>query len=150
MTKPSMAAAMAALVILTLQAGAFAQSPGGAASGPSVGGSSAVGSPNAGSAGAGTAGVSGVPPGPASTGGLNNSVNDPSGVGNSAKVATPPPPGTNSAGTANSSGSSRTTGSGRGAVGGTAATDPQDSADVAIEKEDRAIDRKLKSICRGC
>jgi hypothetical protein len=37
------------------------------------------------------AGVSGIR-GPGSAGGLNNSVNDPSGVGNAAKVPPPPPP----------------------------------------------------------
>jgi hypothetical protein len=38
----------------------------------------------------------------------------------------------------------------RAGVGGTAATGPKTSGDVAIEAEDKAIDRKLKSICRGC
>jgi hypothetical protein len=38
------------------------------------------------------AGVSGIPRGPGSAGGLNNSVNDPSGVGNAARIAAPPPP----------------------------------------------------------
>ena len=33
------------------------------------------------------AGVSGIPRGPGNAGGLNNSLNDPSGVGNAAKVA---------------------------------------------------------------
>jgi hypothetical protein len=56
--------------------------------------------------------------------GLNNSGNDPSGASNSAKLAAPPAPGANSAGTT--------------------------SGDVAIDAEDKAIDRKLKSICRGC
>lgn len=37
------------------------------------------------------AGVSGIR-GPGSAGGLNNSVNDPSGVGNAARVPAPPPP----------------------------------------------------------
>jgi hypothetical protein len=97
-----------------------------------------------------------VPSGPANAGGLNNSGNDPSGAGNSAKVVSPPPPGTNSAGTANSSGSSATTGSSmttgsaRTAPGGTAATGPSQSGDVAVDAENKAIDRKLKSICRGC
>jgi len=36
------------------------------------------------------AGVSGIPRGPGSAGGLNNSLNDPSGIGNAAKI--PPPP----------------------------------------------------------
>ncbi len=37
------------------------------------------------------AGVSGIR-GPGSAGGLNNSVNDPSGVGNAARIPPPPPP----------------------------------------------------------
>jgi hypothetical protein len=47
--------------------------------------SGAVGSPLAGSAGAGAAAVSGVPIGPGSAGGTNNSVYDPSGIGNAPK-----------------------------------------------------------------
>jgi hypothetical protein len=78
--------------------GGAASSAGGAASGPTAGTPSAVGSPNAGSPGAGSASISGVPDGPANQG--NNSVNDPSGAGNSAKVATAP--GTNNLGTARS------------------------------------------------
>jgi hypothetical protein len=38
------------------------------------------------------AGVSGIPRGPGSAGGLNNSVNDPSGIGNAARSPAPPPP----------------------------------------------------------
>jgi hypothetical protein len=93
-----------------------------------------------------------VPSGPANAGGLNNSVNDPSGTGNSGKVVSEPPPGTNSLGTANTSGSSVTTGSAgsRAAGGGTAATGPQTKGDIAIEEENKVIDRKLRSICRGC
>jgi hypothetical protein len=120
--------------------GASAGTAGGAASGPTAGTGSAVGSPNAGSTGAGTAGVSGVPSGPASAGGLNNSGNDPSGAGNSAKVASPPPPGTNSAGTAQSSGGGVTTGSAAGRT----------KEDEAIDAEIARVDRKLRSICRGC
>ncbi|MDP1881415.1 MAG: hypothetical protein Q8K88_00895, partial [Bradyrhizobium sp.] len=37
------------------------------------------------------AGVSGIR-GPGSAGGLNNSVNDPSGIGNAARIPPPPPP----------------------------------------------------------
>jgi hypothetical protein len=154
----SATASIVAIAILAGSASSFAQGTGGGASGPSAGAGSAVGTPNAGSAGAGTAAVSGVPSGPANSGGLNNSGNDPSGAGNSAKVALPPSPGTNSAGTANSTGSSVNTGSSmttgsagsRAGVGGTAATGPRTSGDAAIDAEDKAIDRKLKSICRGC
>ena len=38
------------------------------------------------------AGVSGIPHGPGSAGGLNNSVRDPSGIGNAARLPAPPPP----------------------------------------------------------
>ena len=38
------------------------------------------------------AGVSGIPRGPGSAGGLNNSVNDPSGIGNAGRIPAPPPP----------------------------------------------------------
>jgi hypothetical protein len=41
---------------------------------------------------AGDAGVSGIPHGPGSVGGLNNTINDPSGVGNAARIQPPPPP----------------------------------------------------------
>jgi hypothetical protein len=95
-----------------------------------------------------------VPSGPANAGGLNNSGNDPSGAGNSSKLATPP--GTNSAGTANSSGAAAnsgagvTTGSARSAPAGTTVIGPQTNGDAAIDAEDKQINRKLKSICRGC
>jgi hypothetical protein len=38
------------------------------------------------------AGVSGIPPGPANARGLNGSLNDPSGIGNAARVPAIPPP----------------------------------------------------------
>lgn len=79
----------------------------------------------------------GAPSNSANAGGLNNSGN-----GNSVRIAPPPPPGTNSAGTANSSGASGTVGSSM-TTGATA-------GDAAIHDEDKAIDQKLKSICRGC
>jgi hypothetical protein len=42
--------------------------------------------------GAADAGVSGIPHGPGSIGGVNNSVNDPSGIGNAAKIQPLPSP----------------------------------------------------------
>ena len=50
-----------------------------------------------------------------------------------------PPPGTNSLGTAQSSGSG---GGGAAATGG--------GTDAAVAAENRMLDKKLKSICRGC
>jgi len=38
------------------------------------------------------AGVSGIPHGPGSAGGLNNSINDPSGIGNAARIPPAPSP----------------------------------------------------------
>jgi hypothetical protein len=62
-------------------------------------------------------------------------------------------PGTDSAGAAQSSGANTapgvTTGSARSLGTGTAAT-PQTSTDAAINAENKTIDRKLNSICRGC
>jgi hypothetical protein len=46
----------------------------------------------AGGAGAGNLPISGIPPGPANVGGLNNVLADPSGIGNASKMAPLPPP----------------------------------------------------------
>jgi hypothetical protein len=46
----------------------------------------------AGEAGAGNLPISGIPPGPANIGGLNNALADPSGIGNASKMAPLPPP----------------------------------------------------------
>jgi hypothetical protein len=155
----SAAAAVAAITILISPAISFAQSTGGSAGGSSAGSSSsgsAAGSPSAGSAGAGSQGVTGVPPGPAAPGGLNNAGEDPSGAANASRRASPTTPGTNAAGTAQSSGSGVntgsgvTTGSGRSAGSGTGMTGPQRSGDAAINEENKEVDRKIKSICRGC
>jgi hypothetical protein len=65
-----------------------------------------------------------------------------------------PPPGTNSAGTAQSSGGAPnrepgvTTGTALGT--GNATPPPTPGSDAAINQENATIDRKLKSICRGC
>jgi len=102
--------------------------------------------------GTGSAGVTGAPSDTANTGGVNTSASNPGGPNNSGTVASEPPPGTNSLGTANASGSSVTTGSARNRAprGGTAATGPQRESDIAIDGENKEIDRKIKSICRGC
>ena len=170
MTKAPTTAAMLAIAILMSPMPSFAQGTGGSAAGspgagaagsPSSGAAAssstgAAGAPSPGLAGAGTSDVSGVAPGPGNANGLNNSGRDPSGVGNSLQVATPPPSGTTSAGTANSSGSTANTGAGattgaaRPAPGGVSAPGPSTRGDAAIDAEDKAIDRKLKSICRGC
>jgi hypothetical protein len=64
-------------------------------------------------------------------------------------IASPPLPGTNSAGTANSSGvTGITTGSARQGPGPQTSTDA--ATDATIANENKTVDRKLNSICRGC
>ena len=46
----------------------------------------------AGEAGMGNVPISGIPPGPANVGGVNNVLVDPSGIANASKVAPLPPP----------------------------------------------------------
>jgi hypothetical protein len=46
----------------------------------------------AGGAGAGNVPISGIAPGPANIGGINNANVDPSGIGNASKIAPLPPP----------------------------------------------------------
>ena len=102
------------------------------------------------------AGVSGIPRGPGNAGGLNNSLNDPSGVGNAAKVAPPaapslnppanpsgfPPASSRAAPSSASTLGTRTRRVGRHLSGRAAA--------AALNENDRLLNRKLKSICRGC
>jgi hypothetical protein len=47
---------------------------------------------NAGEAGMGNVPISGIAPGPANVGGMNNATVDPSGIGNAARMAPPPQP----------------------------------------------------------
>ena len=46
----------------------------------------------AGEAGSGNVPISGIAPGPANAGGMNNAMVDPSGIGNASRMATLPPP----------------------------------------------------------
>ena len=46
----------------------------------------------AGQVGSGNVPISGIAPGPANAGGMNNVLVDPSGIGNDSRVAAPPPP----------------------------------------------------------
>ena len=107
---------------------------------------------------AGDAGVSGIPHGPGSAGGLNNSVNDPSGIGNAARIQSPPPPSMavpvvpSTAPTVSSRLSPRSTP--RVTMNRRAATLSRrefrrSSADVPIRSRDKLLDGEL-SICRGC
>ena len=103
------------------------------------------------------AGVSGIPRGPGSAGGLNNSVNDPSGIGNAARIPPPPPPSiavpvVPSAPTVSGRLSPRSapivTKVNRRTVSSRREF-RRSSSHAAIRARDKSIDRKM-SICRGC
>jgi hypothetical protein len=113
----------------------------------------------------GDAGVSGIPRGPGSVGGLNNSINDPSGSRNAAPTAPPPPsmavPAVPSAAPAVSPRFSATTPALRrvklreervsrrkGHRSEKARAHVENNR--TIEAQDRVLNSKLKSICRGC
>jgi len=109
---------------------------------------------------------------------LTNSVNDPSGAGNAAKVPTAIAPGTNAAGTANSTGSnagtlssssstgkaaqppgSQTTGSALSRPAGQAGGridgvvqkgGPDTPVDAEIRASEKKLDKAMNGICRGC
>jgi hypothetical protein len=109
--------------------------------------------------GAGDAGVSGIPHGPGSAGGLNNSVNDPSGIGNAARIQPPSSPSMtvpvapSTAPTVSSRLSPRSTPIvtrvNRRTVTLSRREFRRSSAHSAIRARDKLLDRKL-GICRGC
>jgi hypothetical protein len=105
------------------------------------------------------AGVSGIPHGPGSIGGVNNSINDPSGIGNAARIAPPPSPNITApvvptvAPMVSSRLSPRSTPTARRVYGRTASLSRREfrgsSSRAAIRAGDRRLDRTL-SICKGC
>jgi len=111
------------------------------------------------------AGVSGIPPGPGNVNGLNGSVRDPSGIGNAARIPASPSPSiapvpvpsvAPSAGYRSSSpaASYRTLQVRRTVKGKQTRTATRRShrpaAKAQVSDEDKRIDRKIISICRGC
>lgn len=109
--------------------------------------------------GSGDAGVSGIPKGPGNVGGLNNSINDPSGAGN--RIAAPPPP-SMAIPTVPSAAPAVSTRAPQGPVRVVRRVHRQDgeasaprksrraSSRDAVRTGDRQLDRKLRSICTGC
>ncbi|WP_339032125.1 hypothetical protein WI604_12005 [Bradyrhizobium symbiodeficiens] len=75
------------------------------------------------------------------SGGSAGSTGGPAGSGGGVANSPAPPPGTNSLGTAQSSGAGSGVTTGTGSGGGT---------DAAVNDENKLLDKKLKSICRGC
>jgi hypothetical protein len=102
------------------------------------------------------AGVSGIPHGPGSIGGINNSVNDPSGIGNAAKIAPLPSPNISAPAvpTAAPVYASRRSAPAVGRVyRRTASLSRREwrgrAGRAAVRTQDRLLDQKM-SICRGC
>ena len=102
------------------------------------------------------AGVSGIPPGPANARGLNGSINDPSGIGNAAKVAPLRPPDLRPVPVPRVSSPVVTR---LAPVPATvkirrtrSATSESKRAagSAAVGAQDKQLDRKMISICRGC
>lgn len=77
------------------------------------------------------------------TGGSAGSTGSSAGSAGGVANAPAPPPGTNSLGTAQSSGPNAASGVTTGTGGGA-------EADATVNAENRQLDKKLKSICRGC
>jgi hypothetical protein len=103
------------------------------------------------------AGVSGIPPGPANARGLNGSVSDPSGIGNAAKVPAIPPPVITPVPVPTLSGPAatyRTFPAQRSVRMRRAQLAPsisrRSATRAAVREQDRLLDHKITSICRGC
>jgi hypothetical protein len=101
------------------------------------------------------AGVSGIPPGPANARGLNGSVNDPSGIGNAARVPAIPPPAVSPVvpPTVSPPTAFRTLPVQRAVkIKRTryAAARSRRAAKETVREQGKAIDGKVPSICRGC
>ncbi|WBL76080.1 hypothetical protein I3J27_23975 [Bradyrhizobium xenonodulans] len=77
------------------------------------------------------------------TGGSAGSTGSSAGSTGGVSNAPAPPPGTNSLGTAQSSGANA-------ASGVTTGTGAGEAADATVNTENRQLDKKMKSICRGC
>ena len=114
------------------------------------------------------AGVSGIPPGPANARGLNGSINDPSGIGNAARVPAIPPPAISPVmpPTVSSPTAFRTlpvqravkikrtryatVKSRRGAKETVREREDKRDDKASVGERDKLLDRKTLSICRGC
>jgi hypothetical protein len=102
------------------------------------------------------AGVSGIPPGPANARGLNGSISDPSGIGNAAKVAPlrqpdlrpVPVPRVSSPVVTRSVPVPATVKSRRTRFA--TSESKRAAASAAVRAQDKQLDRKMISICKGC
>ena len=102
------------------------------------------------------AGVSGIPPGPANARGPNGSINDPSGIGNAARVPAIPPPTITPAmpPTLSSPAVTRTFPVQRAVrlqrPRFATARSRRAAARAAVRENGKPVDGRVPSICRGC
>ena len=102
------------------------------------------------------AGVSGIAPGPANARGPNGSVNDPSGIGNAAKVPAIPPPAISPVNppTVSAPTTYQTLPVQRAVkmrrTRFAASRSRRAAARATVGEQDRLLDRKITGICRGC
>ena len=102
------------------------------------------------------AGVSGIPPGPGNVNGLNGSIRDPSGIGNAARMPSLPqpsiapvvPPAASRSVAYQALPSQRTTRSKQARFARSRYGHKAERA--AVRENDRLLDHKLTTICRGC
>ena len=164
MFNTSVKVAIALFMVLTPPVASFAR---GGGHGGGHAGFAAMGafSRPAGSAGTGNVPISGIPRGPANAGGINNSTVDPSGIGNTARMATLPQPHIDAP---TQPGGSRNPGA-RPSMNVDQQSLPeapvghrQPRADQVpsekslmnpndpVNQENAALDRMINNICRGC
>lgn len=163
MSNTSVKVAIALFMVLTPPAASFARGGhgGGHAGSAAMGGFARP----AGSAAMGNVPISGIPRGPANAGGINNSTVDPSGIGNTARMATLPQP--HIAAPMQPGGSRNPVAPPSmnvepQALGEVSGGHSQPRADQVpteqnlmdpndpINKENAALDRMINGICRGC
>jgi hypothetical protein len=102
------------------------------------------------------AGVSGIPPGPGNARGLNGSVSDPSGIGNAAKVPAIPPPAISPVpvpAVSSPTAAYRTFPAQRAVKmrrTRLAAGSRPSATRAAVREQDKLLNGKIPSICRGC
>src|SRR6266481_4236120 len=162
MSNTAVKVAIALFMVLTPSAASFARGGhgGGHAGSAAMGGFSRP----AGSGAMGNVPISGIARGPANAGGLNNSTVDPSGVGMAARIAPLPQPHigapaiTRTAGSRNPAGVSDQQLLPEAPVGHRQPRVDQvpseknlmDDPNDPINRENAALDRMVKGICRGC
>ena len=165
MSNNSVKVAIALFLVLTPPAASFARGGhgGGHAGSVAMGGFAR----RAGSAATGNVPISGIAPGPANAGGMNNVAVDPSGLGNASRMAPPPQSHMAAVAIARTAGSRDPAApspmnSGQQSLPDASGSHRQPRADRVlsykslmdpndpVNQENAALDRMINGICRGC